>query len=49
MLTQVPFKRIGRPEHLFSGQELELLLQFANYQISQIIADTAGPGLQQEA
>lgn len=41
-LTQIPFKRIGQPENLFSTQDLEILLQFVNYQISQIIEDTGG-------
>lgn len=40
-LTQIPFSRIGQPEHLFNSQELETLLQFANYQVSQIIEDRA--------
>jgi type I restriction enzyme R subunit len=41
-LTRAPFKRVGQPKNLFSAQELDELLLFANYQISQIVGDSEG-------
>lgn len=41
-LMQAPFNRVGQPANLFSAQELDDLLLFANYQISQIVGDVQG-------